>query len=97
LIAAQVGLLSVAATVLAAPVHADEQSYIQYLNEHGYTGVYFGGLFHPRNTIVLGHAICNDLHSGGTPELQQVKWWMLPQLPLAREAARRELCPDTLD
>ncbi|OBH08731.1 DUF732 domain-containing protein [Mycobacterium sp. E1747] len=97
LIAGQVGALCLAALMLAAPARADDQSYMQYLDGHGYTGVYFGGYFHPRNTIVLGHAVCNDLRGGGTPELQQIKWWMLPQLPLVREAAQRELCPDTLN
>lgn len=84
------------AVLLAAPAHSDEQSYMAYLDQHGYTGVYFGGYFHPRNTIVLGHAVCDDLHSGGSPDIEQLKWWMLPQLPLVREAAQRELCPETL-
>lgn len=90
------GVLCGIGLLLAAPANADDNSYLQYINDRGYTGVYFGGYFHPRNTVALGHAVCDDLRNGGNPGLQQVKWWMLPQLPLVREGAQHELCPDTL-
>jgi hypothetical protein len=90
------GVVIAAGLTGIAPARADDDSYMQYVDQRGYTGVYFGGYFHPRNTIALGHAVCDDLRAGGTPEFQQVKWWMLPQLPLVREGAQHELCPDTL-
>lgn len=89
-----------AAAMLAfsAAAHADDNSFMRYLSDHGYTGQYAGGEpIPPASTRVLGHMMCENLHVGRGVDQQQPNYPQWPQFPLMLEAAQHELCPDTLN
>lgn len=91
--------VAAAAVVLlgAAPAHADDAGYLQYLNSHGYTAQYAGGEpIPPVSARTLGHMICENLHTSRTVEQLTPHYPSWPQFPLMAEAAQHELCPDTL-
>jgi hypothetical protein len=79
--------------------HADDQSYLNYLNSHGFEWrrtmdpiPMTGG-----DAVNGGHWICNNLHAVQPPDGGSAfNTWNIPQLPLLIEAAQHELCPDTL-
>lgn len=80
-----------------APAHADDASYMRYLGEHGYTGLYADGEpIAPASARILGHMICDNLHVARTVGQQQPNYPQWPQFPLMAEAAQHELCPETL-
>lgn len=82
------------ALVVAAPVHADDVTFVQYLNSHGYTAQYAGGEpIPPPSALALGHMICENLHVGRSVEQQHPNYPAWPQFPLMAEAAQHELCP----
>jgi hypothetical protein len=56
-------LIISAALAMAAPAHADGDSYIRYLNDHGT----FGPGIHNAVRISRGAKMCTDLHNGMTP------------------------------
>lgn len=75
------------------PTMADEDRYLQYLDDHGYNALYMSGKSVPRSsTIMYGHYICKNLDVHGDPGNSSV----LPQFPLLVEAAQHALCPGTL-
>lgn len=81
----------VAAGTVLVPTMADEDRYLQYLDEHGYTGRYVSGKPVPRSsTIMYGHYVCKNLHIHGDPGSSST----LPQFSLIVEAAQHALCPD---
>ena len=91
-----VSLAAIAATSvgLSPAAHADEQSFIDYLNSNGgrpVTAFWDGPL------IQQGYSFCGMIR-GGMP-VDQVKatnfGWSV-NVPLFVDAAQRELCPDTL-
>lgn len=85
-----------ALVVAAVPAHADDRSFLQYLNGHGYTGSYAGGEpIPPVSAVALGHMICENLHVGRSVEQQQPNYPAWPQFPLIAEAAQLELCPSS--
>lgn len=74
------------------PTIADEDRYLAYLDEHGYTARYVSGKPVPRSsTIMYGHYVCTNLRASGDPGSSST----LPQFPLIVEAAQHALCPDT--
>lgn len=80
--------------VTAAPAHADDQSYLNYLTAHGQSTTAWP--MSPAQFVILGHGICTNLHAGadplaGTSPIERVTWG-----PAAVDAAQHELCPDTL-
>jgi len=85
-------LLATAATVAAAPAHADADSYLDYLASHSINTPPHS----PPLLVMDGLRDCQLLHAGmtpeqivqGTPSLQDVRGMI--------EAAQHELCPDTL-
>jgi hypothetical protein len=86
-------LMIPALLAMAAPAHADGDSYIRYLNDHG---TFVPGI-NDAVRISRGSQVCTSLHNGMTP--QQV----LDANPIVYfdlrgviDAAQHELCPDTL-
>ncbi|MGO9228080.1 MAG: DUF732 domain-containing protein [Bryobacteraceae bacterium] len=89
---AMVSAAIAAAMVVAAPVHADDQSYLNYLQAHGANMTFPG----PGQYVMFGHMICTNLHNGADPlaggsPIDRATWG-----PAAVDAAQHELCPDTL-
>ena len=77
--------------------HADNNTFLDYLREHGYSGRYRDGFpVDPGRSILFGIMACNNLRNGWTVEQQLPRYWELPEFPLVVEAAQHELCPDTL-
>ena len=101
--------VAAAAVTLAAPAHADDASYQQYLLDHGYGGavgpavgpngpkVGVPGLFvdWPR-TFADGHMLCDKLHAGVPYGDLQLQYGSSPYFHPVIDAAQAELCPDTL-
>jgi len=86
-------LIISAALATAAPAHADGDSYIRYLNDHG---TFVPGI-NDAVRISRGSQVCTSLHNGMTP--QQI----IDSNPIVYfdlrgviDAAQHELCPDTL-
>jgi hypothetical protein len=84
----------VGAWVVPAAAHADDSSFMTYLNSHGYSARYAGDepISEP-SVRALGHMICENLRVGGSVELQQPHYPEWPQFGLIAEAAQHELCP----
>lgn len=82
------------ALLVAAPAHADDASFMKYLNSHGYTARYAGDepISEP-SVRALGHMICENLHVGRSVEAQLPNYPAWPQFTLIADAARAELCP----
>jgi Protein of unknown function (DUF732) len=78
---------------LAASAHADGDSFIRYINDHG---IYDPGI---NDSIRLSRGVqaCTQLHNGMTAqqvvESQPIVYFDLRGVV---EAAQHELCPDTL-
>jgi hypothetical protein len=80
-----------AAVAFAAPAHADDQSYLQYLNDHG-TRVM---AFNDATKVAYGYQACGMLRNGMSPDAIAGASPISDGRGIA-EAAQRELCPDTL-
>jgi Protein of unknown function (DUF732) len=82
-----------AALAIAAPAHADGDSYIRYLNDHG---IFVPGI-NDAVRISRGAKVCTDLHNGMTPQ-QEIDANPIVYFDLRGviDAAQHELCPDTL-
>lgn len=80
------------AVTLAAPAHADEQSYLNYLASHGVPAWPAGP------GVKAGHDACTALRDGGTPEGFIGRMGAMGALygQTVVYAAQHELCPDTL-
>ena len=78
-----------AALTLAAPAHADEQSFIDYLNSHGVP------TFNRSAALGDGYKICAQIHEGMSPE-DAINQYMVsdvygvrrPSSPLSTSCAR---------
>lgn len=86
----------VTAIAVAAPAHADDASYLEYLRSHGQNV----SAYVPANTdwVTAGHFACARLRDGETPA-QAANHSPHPfreNGPLVVEAAQHELCPDQL-
>jgi hypothetical protein len=83
----------VAAVGLPAPAHADSDSFIRYINDHG---IYDPGI-NDSIRISRGVQACTQMHNGMTAqqvvESQPIVYFDLRGVV---EAAQHELCPDTL-
>lgn len=91
-----IACVTAGAVLSAAPAHADDAGFMQYLNAHGYTARYAGDEPIPEPSArALGHMICENLRVGRSVEMQQPHYPAWPQFPLIAEAAQRELCPGT--
>jgi hypothetical protein len=75
--------------------HADENSYIAVLSEHGVPM-----LAGPNRAILAGYQLCRQLRDGASPEIvasqYQFNWILAPYAPTVIDAAQHNLCPDTL-
>jgi hypothetical protein len=78
---------------VAAPAHADGDSYIRYLNDHG---TFVPGI-NDAVRISRGVKVCIDIHNGMTAQ-QEVDANPIVYFDLRGviDAAQHELCPDTL-
>ena len=84
--------LATAALVAAAPVHADANSYLDYLASH-----HINTPPHSPPLLVMdGLRNCQLLHAGMTPEQIVLGTPSLQDERGMIEAAQHELCPDTL-
>ncbi len=82
------------ALLITAPAHADDQSFLNYLEAHGQSTTQFP--YSPGKFIMIGHMICDNLHHGADPLaggsfIDRGTWG-----PVGVDAAQHELCPDTL-
>jgi ABC-type sugar transport system substrate-binding protein len=86
-------LVACAGAVLAtaSAARADDQSYLAYLNAHA---TFFPAL-NDSVRIYAGQQVCNMLHQGQTPEQIASTPGPADQRGIV-DAARHELCPDTL-
>ena len=78
----------------ASQAHADEQSFLNYLEAHGQSTTAFP--YSPGKFVMIGQMICTNLHSGADPlagasPIDRATWGSI-----GVEAAQHELCPDTL-
>jgi Protein of unknown function (DUF732) len=78
----------------ASPAHADDQSFLNYLEAHGQSTTAWP--YSPGKFVMVGHMICTNLHSGADPlagasPIDRATWGQI-----GVEAAQHELCPDTL-
>lgn len=90
---ATLGVLAAVTGTGMVPTMADEDRYLQYLDDRGYDALYATGKLVPRSsTVMYGHYICKNLRVHGDPGNSSV----LPQFPLLVDAAQHALCPDTL-
>lgn len=84
---------AIAGVAVMLPSVADEDRFMQYLDDHGYNARYATGRPVPRtSTIGYGLYACSNLRAHGDPGESTV----LPQFALIAEAAQHTLCPDTL-
>lgn len=75
----------------AAPTHADDQSFQDYL---GRNHIGTGPVTSP---IALGNFICVQIRGGMSPiNATQMTWGPGLDMPGIVDAAQHELCPDTL-
>jgi hypothetical protein len=83
----------ITALAVGAPAHADGDSYIRYLNDHG---TFVPGI-NDAIRISRGVKVCTDLHNGMTPQ-QEIDANPIVYFDLRGviDAAQHELCPDTL-
>lgn len=51
--------------LLAVPAHADDQSFLNYLESHGQSTTQFP--YSPGKFIMVGHMICDNLDHGADP------------------------------
>jgi Protein of unknown function (DUF732) len=82
----------IAALTFAAPAHADEQGYIDYLNSHGVPT--------PFRSAALGegYRLCAQIGAGMSPDdaINQSLGFQRLWSPATVYAAQHELCPNTL-
>lgn len=91
MVAAVGGVVIGSAPAIIKEAHADANSYMAYLADHG---TYAGG---QAKALNAGFYACNALHAGQTPDqiLSGVHFTMMDVRGVI-EAAQHELCPDTL-
>jgi hypothetical protein len=81
-----------AALTLAAPPHADELSFIDYLNSHGVPTLLRSA------ALGDGYKICAQIHEGMSPDdaINQYMGFSRLWSPTTVYASQHELCPNTL-
>jgi hypothetical protein len=90
---AAAGVAAIAASLaLAAPAHADNASYLQYLRDRGFSSIMVDLNSQDSVKLSQGYKSCEALRHGYRPPILDA-WG---GAPLIVEAAQRELCPDTL-
>ena len=77
---------------LAAPAHADDQSYIRYLNDNGIAI----GVNSPAIQLQAGRMVCDNLRAGADPRAGMNVFDRALVPDPAVDAAQHQLCPDTL-
>ena len=82
------------ALMAAAPAHADDQSFLNYLEAHGQSTTAWP--FSPGKLVMFGQMICTNIRSGADPLPEATAIDRSTWLPITVEAAQHELCPDTL-
>lgn len=81
-----------AAVLLAAPAHADGDSFYKYIDDHGIMRYEF-----PGGLLATGLQMCQMLHAGQTPEqVRGMGGLTIMDTAGVLDAAQHELCPDTL-
>jgi Protein of unknown function (DUF732) len=83
--------IPVVAALFATPARADDQSYLQYLNDHGTRVV----AFNDSTRIAYGYQACGMLRNGMSVDAIAGSSPVSDGRGIA-EAAQHELCPDTL-
>jgi hypothetical protein len=78
----------------ASPAHADDQSFLNYLQAHGQSTTAWP--MSPAQFVILGHGICTNLRAGADPLAGANPMERVTGGPISVEAAQHELCPDTL-
>lgn len=80
------------ALLLAAPAHADGDSFYKYIDDHGILRYEF-----PGGLLATGLQMCQMLHAGQTPEqVRAMGGLAIMDTAGVLDAAQHELCPDTL-
>jgi len=80
------------AVLLAAPAHADGDSFYKYIDDHGIMRYEF-----PGGLLATGLQMCQMLHAGQTPEqVRGMGGLAIMDTAGVLDAAQHELCPDTL-
>ncbi|HEU0192024.1 MAG TPA: DUF732 domain-containing protein [Mycobacterium sp.] len=82
--------------LLAAPAHASDQSYLDYLNAHGFKYQNHPGATTPAGAIRFGELICQNLRRGNAPRDRFDKPISNSIDQVMIDGAQHELCPDTL-
>jgi len=88
--AAAAALVAAGAVLGTGSAHADDQSYLAYLQSHGTTTTAFPG---PGGLVMLGHIICTNVQNGADPLMGLSFIERGTYGPPAEDAARHELCP----
>ncbi|HET9875589.1 MAG TPA: DUF732 domain-containing protein [Mycobacterium sp.] len=80
----------------AAPAQADDNSYISYLDEHGFKYQSHAGATTPSGAIHFGEIICQNIRRGRAPRDRFDRTLANGINQVMIDAAQHELCPDTL-
>lgn len=87
-------VVSAAMAGIAVAHAAGDSDYLKLLNQYGFD---VSTAESQQLTLKLGHAICDDLRSGASPQQRQETAFRLGAASTAiMGAAQLELCPDTL-
>ena len=88
--------VSGAMVLTAAPAHADDKSYLAYLDSHGFKYQNHAGLSSPDGAIRFGQIICQNLRRG-RPAWDRFDPKIANGIgPVMVDAAQHEMCPETL-
>jgi len=80
----------------AVPAHADEKSYLNYLESHGFKYQNNPGLTTPSGAVKFGEIICENLRRGRPAKDRFGKKVADGISKVVVDAAQHELCPETL-
>lgn len=79
-----------------APAHADDKSYLSYLESHGFKYQNSPGLITPAGAVKFGEIICQNLRRGRPARDRFDKKIADGISKVVVDAAQNEMCPDTL-
>ena len=89
-------LIPVTLMLSAPPAHADEKSYLGYLDSHGFKYQNTPGLNSPSGAVKFGELICQNLRRG-RPARDRFGKSIADAIPkVVIDAAQNEMCPETL-
>lgn len=80
----------------AAPAHADDKSYLSYLESHGFKYQNSPGLTTPTGAVKFGEIICQNLRRGRPARDRFDKKIADGISKVVVDAAQNEMCPETL-